>query len=72
MLDHFSEGLKIGLSNRMVQHTAISVKEWFQRQHITLLPWPAPSPDMNPIEKIFGHIWTRNNQEECGKFSIVT
>ena len=34
-------------------HTADSVKKWFQRQHITLLPWSARSPDLNPIKNIW-------------------
>ena len=29
------------------------VQAFFQRRHVSLLPWPARSPDMSPIE----HIW---------------
>lgn len=35
-------------------HTCRAVKEWFARHpHITLLPHPPRSPDLNPIE----HVW---------------
>lgn len=34
-------------------HVARIVRDFFSAQHIQLLPWPAYSPDMSPIE----HVW---------------
>ena len=41
------------------KHTSKKSKKWMENNNITLLDWPAQSPDLSPIE----HQWVHTKKE---------
>jgi len=51
------------------KHTARVVKAWMTHNNVPLLPWPAQSPDLNPIENLWSILDASCKDRKCNMAS---
>ena len=52
-------------------HRSYQTKQWLEENDVKILQWPAKSPDLNPIENLWG-VMVRRVYHGCRQFRTVT
>lgn len=63
MREWFPDGNFVFMQDKAPCHTARTVKAVFLAENVQLLEWPGNSPDLNPIENIWGLVKKKIRQE---------
>ena len=69
LLPKFQNGDELVQDNAPI-HASMSTRDWLKSNNVPLIQWPSNSPDLNPIENLWGHI-SRQLYENGTQFHSV-